>query len=84
VDRAAAISPLRRGTAAKLAAEPVRLSRDRRRLPPGGVDLQRAEMVLSKPCCGLAFSGHSRSGQVESSPAAMATDSRPAEEIPRI
>src|SRR5580704_8788194 len=58
LDRAAAISPLRRGTAARLAAEPVRLGPPPRGCRPS----TRAEMVLS-PCCRLAFSGHSRSGQ---------------------
>jgi hypothetical protein len=47
LDRAAEISPVRRGTAARLAAEPVRLRQDRRRLPPGCRPSTRA--VLSIP-----------------------------------
>jgi hypothetical protein len=49
LDRAVEISPLRRGTAARLAAEPVCLRQDRRRLPPGCRPSTHAEMVLSKP-----------------------------------
>jgi len=71
------------GMAIGAAASPVRLRQDRRRLPPECRPSTRAEMVLSKPMlpAGLLGAGPAK---VESSPAAMATDSRPAEKIPWI
>src|SRR5450755_1058534 len=83
LDRAAAISPLRRGTAASRWTD----SSQARPAPPApGVSTfnARGDDVEQAHVAGWPSRGIPGPAKVESSPAAMATDSRPAEEIPRI
>src|SRR5450755_3249928 len=81
LDRAAAICPLRRGTAGQPGS-----SQARPAPPAPGVSTfnARGDGVEQAHVAGWPSRGIPGPAKVESSPAAMATDSRPAEEIPRI